>query len=175
MPHRRYVIPKTYMRLGKEPGQQGYWDASFASTVNSFVTAGLAIRAIVRTPSLTTSEVRARAALAFPPRPPNAQVCGPPVRAQDLYLKTPETCQSANAFVAWVAFELCCQLYYLRQWKEGPAMLIHHFSAIAAWTLYLQGGYGHALSLVGSICELTNPFMNMRRSHGRNAAPPAAA
>tara|TARA_B100000780_G_scaffold135276_1_gene94780 strand:- start:261 stop:407 length:147 start_codon:yes stop_codon:yes gene_type:complete len=45
---------------------------------------------------------------------------------------------SATAFVAWVAFELCCQMYYLRQWKEGPAMLIHHFSAIAAWALYLQ-------------------------------------
>lgn len=42
-------------------------------------------------------------------------------------------------------------------------MLIHHFSAISAWLLYLQGGYGHALSLVGSICELTNPFMNLRR------------
>jgi len=130
------VIPKTYAKLGREPGAQGYWDASFASIGNSFVTAGLGIHAMMRTPSLMTSE--------------------------DLYLKTPETCVSATAFVAWVAFELCCQMYYLRQWKEGPAILIHHFSAIAAWALYLQGGYGHALSLVGSICELTTPFMNMR-------------
>ena len=45
---------------------------------------------------------------------------------------------SATAFVAWVAFELCCQMYYLRQWREGPAILIHHVSAIAAWALYLQ-------------------------------------
>ena len=131
-----YVIPKTYAKLGREPGAQGYWDASFASTANSFVTAGLAIHAFMRSPSLMTSE--------------------------DLYLKTPETCVSATAFVTWVCFELCCQLYYLRQWREGPAILIHHVSAIAAWALYLQGGYGHALSLVGSICELTNPFMNMR-------------
>ena len=55
---RRYVIPKTYAKLGREPGAQGYWDASFASTVNSFVTAGLGIHAMMRTPSLMTSEVQ---------------------------------------------------------------------------------------------------------------------
>lgn len=54
---RRYVIPKTYAKLGREPGAQGYWDASFASTANSFVTAGLAIHAFMRSPSLMTSEV----------------------------------------------------------------------------------------------------------------------
>ena len=63
-----------------------------------------------------------------------ALACG----SQDLYLKTPESCVSATAFVTWVCFELCCQLYYLRQWKEGMAILIHHVSAIAAWALYLQ-------------------------------------
>lgn len=133
---RRFLIPKTYAKLGEEPGARGYWDASIASTANAYVTAGLAIYALVQNPSLMTSE--------------------------DFYLKTPETCQSAIAFLAWVCFELCCQLYYLKQWKEGGMMLVHHFSAITAWLLYLQGGYGHALSLVGSICELTNPFMNGR-------------
>jgi hypothetical protein len=131
-----FLIPKTYAKLGEEPGARGYWDASIASTANAYVTAGLAIYALVQNPSLMTSE--------------------------DFYLKTPETCQSAIAFLAWVCFELCCQLYYLKQWKEGGMMLVHHFSAITAWLLYLQGGYGHALSLVGSICELTNPFMNGR-------------
>ena len=73
MLRRRYVIPKTYAKLGREPGAQGYWDASFASTVNSFVTAGLGIHAMVRSPSLMTSEVRhhgIHAASALPPRLP---------------------------------------------------------------------------------------------------------
>ena len=109
---RRFLIPKTYAKLGEEPGARGYWDASIASTANAYVTAGLAIYALVQNPSLMTSE--------------------------DFYLKTPETCQSAIAFLAWVCFELCCQLYYLKQWKEGGMMLVHHFSAITAWLLYLQ-------------------------------------
>ena len=41
-------------------------------------------------------------------------------------------------------------------------MMVHHSSAIAAWSLYLSGGYGHTLNLLGIWCELTNPFMNMR-------------
>jgi len=90
-----FIIPKTYAKLGQEPGARGYWDASMASTANAYVTGGLGIWAFVQTPSLMTSE--------------------------DLYLKTPETCQSATAFLAWVCFELCCQLVYLRHWKEGTS------------------------------------------------------
>ena len=134
--HGRYLVPKTYAKLGEKAGAQGYWDASFASAVNSYVLAGVAFVALVHNPELLTS--------------------------QDLHLKTPGTCRSATAFLAWVSFELSCQMYYIRHWKDGAPMLIHHFSAISAWLLYLQGGYGHALSLVGSICELTNPFMNLR-------------
>ena len=40
----------------EEPGARGYWDASIASTANAYVTAGLAIYALVQNPSLMTSE-----------------------------------------------------------------------------------------------------------------------
>ena len=68
----------------------------------------------------------------------------------------------AVIFLTWCAWELVCQLLHWGLWEGGGAMLVHHGSAIAAWSLYLQGGYGHALSLVGVFCEATNPFMNFR-------------
>lgn len=40
---------------------RGYWDASFASTANSYVLAGIAISAIVQTPELMTSQASLRA------------------------------------------------------------------------------------------------------------------
>ena len=33
-----FIIPKTYAKLGQEPGARGYWDASMASTANAYVT-----------------------------------------------------------------------------------------------------------------------------------------
>merc|ERR1719160_1042605 len=65
-------------------------------------------------------------------------------------------------FLAWISFEFVLQLAHWGQWKESGAMLVHHVSALVAWLLYLEGGYAHALSLIGCICEYTNPFMNIR-------------
>ena len=46
--------------------------------------------------------------------------------------------------------------------RAGIAMMIHHVSAVVAFSIYLQGGVGHGLTLYAVLCELTNPFLAMR-------------
>ena len=135
----RYVFspmffPKTYTRLGTIPGQRGYWDSSWASLMNAYM-AVLAIFAVMRLPEFATSP--------------------------DAFLKSTDSCRLVVIFPTWNCFDLVHMLYH---WQFGAqwAMLVHHVSAVTAWALYLEGGYGHALSLVGLGCEATNPFMNIR-------------
>ena len=71
-----------------------------------------------------------------------------------------DTCFMVVLFMAWCAIDLAQVFYY--RWKGQIGTIVHHGSAFIAWGLYLEGGYGHALSLVGVFCEATNPFMNMR-------------
>jgi hypothetical protein len=129
------LFPKTYARLAKEPGKQPYFDSSCASFTNTYL-AVLAVMAFMRTPDLLTS--------------PNG------------YLKNTDTCRLVTLFLSWNVFDLCHLLIF--QWRHNAQwmMLVHHVSAVAAWVLYLEGGYGHALSLVGLCCEFTNPCMNLR-------------
>ena len=129
------LFPETYSQMAKTPGAQGFFDSSVASTINSYLGV-LAVLAFMRTPELLSSS--------------------------DAYLKNQDTCRLVVLFLSWNIFDLCHLL--VMQWRHEAqwAMLVHHVCAVAAWLLYLEGGYGHALSLVGLCCEFTNPCMNMR-------------
>ena len=48
------IAPVTYKKLGLEPGQQGFWDSSVASTVNGAVNTLLVIGVVAREPRLLT-------------------------------------------------------------------------------------------------------------------------
>lgn len=128
------IAPVTYSTLAKQPGQQGYWDSSVASTVNGIVNTLLVVSVVSRDPQLLT--------------------------LRDAFFVTPDTCFMVVLFMTWCAFDLAQIVYY--RWDGSVSTIIHHSAAIVAWVLYLEGGYGHALSLVGVFCEATNPFMNMR-------------
>lgn len=130
------LCPKLYDRLRKQPGACGYWDASVASTVNAFVNVGLTVVAIAREPTLMTSD--------------------------DAFFKSRDSCNLVSIFLTWTFFETALQLWHWGLWDGRLPMMVHHLSAITAWSLYLEGGYGHSLSLFGYICEATNPFMNAR-------------
>ena len=128
------LFPKTYARIASIPGAQGYFDSSCASFANAYL-AVLAVLAFMRTPELLTS--------------PNG------------YLKNSDTCRLVTLFLSWNVFDLCHLLIFQWRHKAQWMMLVHHVSAVAAWILYFEGGYGHALSLVGLVCEFTNPCMNL--------------
>ena len=130
------IAPVTYAKLAKQPGAQGYWDSSFASTVNGVINTVLVVIVVAREPRL--------------------------LFLSDAYVRTDETCAMVIIFLTWCIFDLLQVVYYYRHWEGMAATLVHHISAIFAWLLYLEGGYGHALSLLGVFCEATNPFMNMR-------------
>ena len=130
------VAPATYARLAEMPGQRGYWDSSVASTLNGIANTLLACRVVWRHPTLVSSA--------------------------DAFVVTPESTMLVVVFLTWCAFDLAQLVFYWRHWEGRAGMLVHHGCAIVAWALYLEGGYGHALSLVGVVCEATNPFMNMR-------------
>ena len=130
------IAPVTYAKLAKQPGAQGYWDSSFASTVNGVINTVLVVWVVARDPRLLT--------------------------LSDAYVRTDETCAMVIIFLTWCIFDLAQVVYYFRHWDGMGATLVHHISAILAWLLYLEGGYGHALSLLGVFCEATNPFMNLR-------------
>lgn len=130
------IAPVTYQRLGKQPGQQGYWDSSFASTVNGVINTILVVWVVARDPRLLT--------------------------LSDAFVSTDDSCKMVVLFMTWCIFDLAQVLYYYKHWEGMAATLVHHISAIVAWMLYLEGGYGHSLSLLGVFCEATNPFMNLR-------------
>ena len=128
------IAPITYKRLAKQPGQQGYWDSCVASSVNGMVNTILVIATVRREPRLLS--------------------------LKDANFVNDDTCFMVVLFMAWCAIDLAQVFYY--RWKGQIGTIVHHGSAFIAWGLYLEGGYGHALSLVGVFCEATNPFMNMR-------------
>lgn len=130
------AFPNTAAALRKKPGQLSYWDSSVVSCLNGAVNAALVVLAVQNEPALLMSP--------------------------DGFLKTADTCRVAVIFLTWCSWELVLQLLHWGHWEGRIGMLVHHGCAIAAWALYLQGGYGHALSLVGVFCEVTNPFMNLR-------------
>ena len=130
------IAPVTYARLGKTRGQCSYWDESVASAANGLMAPVLAAVALWRAPSLMTSP--------------------------DAFLCTPDSCRTVIYFMSWIVYDLLVMLWHIRDWPHTGAMMVHHVSAIAAWALYLEGGYGHAINLVGLLCELTGPTMNMR-------------
>lgn len=129
-------FPATYSRVASEPGGRGYWDSSVASLINGVLLGTAGLGAFIRS--------------------------SPVVMGSDFYAKTSDSCRVMSMFTAWISFEFVLQLVHWGQWKESGAMLVHHVSALTAWVLYMQGGYAHALSLIGCICEYTNPFMNIR-------------
>ena len=134
------LLSSTYRALDQESGAQGYWDSSVASTLNGIFNSCFALREFLRQPSLLTS-------------------------TETFFVQTPTTCILSCVFLTWCVFDLCSLLWHFNTsaWRDGRhAQLVHHCSAIIAWVLYLQGGYGHNFSLVGCICEATNPFMNIR-------------
>lgn len=130
------LMPKTSSTLAKKPGEAAFWHSSSAALVNGVVNAALAVAVWQRTPSLLSGE--------------------------DFFYKNDDTCRTVYLFVAWIGWELACQVLYWGLWDARNGILVHHVSALLAWGLYLEGGYGHALSLVGLFCEATNPFMSMR-------------
>ena len=131
------LAPATYGALRLRHGQRGYWDASVASTVHALIICTLAAIAVADEPAFLSSS--------------------------DAFLRTSASCRTLSVFFAWVVLDLGSSLYYWGSWEQdGWPVLIHHFSAVACWALFLQGGYGHAIALIGAACELTNPFMNMR-------------
>lgn len=129
------LFPSTYKRLALKPGQCSYWDDSVASAVNGLVAPVLAAVALYREPALLGT---------------------------DAFVCTPDTCRTVIYFMSWIFFDLCVMLYNYGHWSHTSEMMIHHTSAIVAWLLYLQGGYGHAMNLVGLACEATGPTMNLR-------------
>ena len=131
------VAPVTYRKLAGQPGQQGYWDSSVASTLNGIVNTILVFVMLWRDPRLVSS-------------------------LADPFYVTEDTCGMVVLFATWCAFDLAQVFYYWGLWDGTLGMLVHHGCAVIAWLLYLEGGYGHNLSLVGVLCEATNPFMNMR-------------
>ena len=131
------VAPKTYASLASQPGAQGYWHSSVASALNGAVNTVLVVLAWRREPRL---------------------LWGTP----DAFLTNDDSCALVVVFLTWIVFDLAQLCYYWSHWDGRAGMLVHHLSAIAAWVLYLEGGYAHAVSLVGVVCEATNPFMNMR-------------
>jgi len=131
------LAPVSYKQLARKPGQQGFWDSSVASVVNAIVNCTLVLRAWYRDPLL---------------------FFGSP----DPFYKTEDSCTIVVLFATWVAFDLVELIAYWPLWDGRQGAVVHHFSALVAWLLYLEGGYGHALSLVGVFCELTNPFMATR-------------
>ncbi len=131
------VAPQTYGALRLRHGQRGYWDASVASTVHALVICPLAAIALADEPAFLTSS--------------------------DAFLRTSASCRTLAVFFAWVLLDLGSSLYYWGSWEQdGWSVLVHHVSAVVCWALFLQGGYGHAIALIGAACEVTNPFMNMR-------------
>ena len=131
------VVPNTYAKLANQPGAHGYWHSSVASALNGCVNTVLVVLAWRREPRL---------------------LWGTP----DAFITNDDSCSLVVVFLTWIAFDLCQLCYYWRHWEGRVGMLVHHVSAIAAWALYLEGGYAHAVSLVGMLCEATNPFMNLR-------------
>ena len=131
------VVPNTYAKLANQPGAHGYWHSSVASSLNGCVNTVLVVLAWRREPRL---------------------LWGTP----DAFITNDDSCSLVVVFLTWIAFDLCQLCYYWRHWEGRVGMLVHHVSAIAAWALYLEGGYAHAVSLVGMLCEATNPFMNLR-------------
>ena len=130
-------FPKTMAKLDLEKGQRGYWDSCVAAFINGIVNTILVLQVWSREPRL---------------------FWGTP----DPYLKNDDSCALVAIFMAWVAFDLAQVLVYWPLWDGRHGMLVHHGCAFLAWALYVEGGYGHALSLVGVFCEATNPCMNMR-------------
>jgi len=132
------IAPKTYKSLAATPGEQGYWDSSVASTINGVVNTCFVLRLWWSDPQLLYS--------------------------RDAFYRTDGTCSMVVIFMAWIAFDLAQCLYYMKTkpWAGQGATIVHHVAAFMAWCLYLEGGYSHALSLVGVFCEATNPFMNIR-------------
>lgn len=131
------LFPRTYRALALQPGQRGYWDSCVTSSLHAVLCLSLAIAAIIEEPAFLTSD--------------------------DLYLTSPCSCRVLAVFFAWVFFDLTCELLYWGDWpQDGYAFLVHHMSAAICWGLFLQGGYGHALGLIGAACEVTNPLMNLR-------------
>jgi len=133
------LVPDTYARLRKEQKgslQPSYWDGSTVAVVNALVNVSLAFYAIWHEPALLSNE--------------------------DPSLRTAETCRMISVFIAWVIYETACEVVNWGSWPEGTAMLVHHVSAIIAFSIYLVSGVGHGLTLYAILCELTNPFMNMR-------------
>lgn len=132
------IFPATSRKLDAQPGMRAYWDSSVASTLVGVLNPAFAAWIMYKQPGFFTA------------------ADGAP------FMASPETCRGLGLFLAWCFWETVFQLYNWGLWPGGRAMLVHHFSAIVAWGLYLSGGYGHAISLVGMLCEATNPFMNMR-------------
>lgn len=138
------IAPVTYQRLGKQPGQQGYWDSSFASTVNGVINTILVVWVVARDPRLLT--------------------------LSDAFVSTDDSCKMVVLFMTWCIFDLAQVLYYYKHWEGMAATLVHHISAIVAWMLYLEGGYGHSLSLLGVFCEvrhLSSPSPSHHRPRQR--------
>ena len=132
------LFPVTAKKLDAQAGMRSYWDSSVASTVVGVINPMLAVSAIYSRPEFFTS-------------PDGAP-----------FMATSESCRCTVLFLTWTVWETLFQLYNWGKWPGGQAMLVHHISAITAWCLYLSGGYGHAIGLVGMCCEATNPFMNLR-------------
>ena len=131
------LLPKVHADLSKKPGQVGFWSACVASSVNGTVNAVLAALVVYRTPGLLWQP--------------------------DFFYKNTDTCHLLFVFMAWIMWELCLQLLHINvPFGNKGQMFFHHVSAMAAWLLYLYGGWGHLMSVNGTFCEATNPFMNMR-------------
>jgi hypothetical protein len=130
------LFPVAAAKLRAQSGGCGYWDSSVCSTVNGAINSLLVVATVLREPAL--------------------------LRSDDAFFKTQDSCRMLIIFLTWCVFESILQLAHWGQWEGRLTMMVHHSSAIAAWSLYLSGNYGHTLSLLGIWCELTNPFMNMR-------------
>ena len=133
-----WIAPKTYPKL--DAPARAYWDISIPATANGAFNSLYCILIWMREPRLL------------------------PWRAttDDVWFQSDDTCSLIVIFMTWCAYDLSTVVYYWREWDRPYAMILHHASGIVAWALYLEGGYGHAMSLVGVFCEVTNPFMNIR-------------
>ena len=71
------LFPKTFARLGKEPGACGYWCGSVCSTTNGLVNVALALWILNRSPEHFTTD--------------------------DAFFKTADSCRLVVIFLSWTA------------------------------------------------------------------------
>jgi len=88
----------------------------------------------------------------------------PELLGSDFFLTSPQSVQIFKIFLGYISCDTTFSVYYNSAWPGWKANLIHHFSAMWCWSLLATCGFGHLLGLIGILCEITTPLVNLRWS-----------